>query len=325
MIVHLPTRCAETEGTDGTDAGALAVLSSNPVLITSEIEWVRAGYAPTNVAYANATYPGDQLNTDANGNPLNGTVSPMAYTGADVLTVTGVTANNKVYDGTATATLDTASAALSGVAPGDDVTLVTSGAVASFGSSNVETNDPVTVSGMTLSGTDAYKYTLIQPTGLAANITPAPLTVTANTQTMTYGGTVPNLTVTVSGLVGNDTPSSVLSGSLATTATTSSPVGSYPISVGTLVADANYNMSFAGATLSITPAPLTITANNESMAYGQPLPTLTVSYIGFVNGDTFASLTTLPTVTTSATSNSPPGTYVINVSARPQTTIPSRL
>jgi hypothetical protein len=70
---------AATQGANGTYAGALAVLSLNASLIPSMLAWVRAGYAPTNVAYANATYPGDTLTTDANGNPLNGTVGPMAY------------------------------------------------------------------------------------------------------------------------------------------------------------------------------------------------------------------------------------------------------
>ena len=56
--------------------------------------------------------------------------------------------------------------------------------------------------------------------------------------------------------------------------------------------------------LTVTPAALTITANNQTKVYGAALPTLTVSYSGFVNGDTSASLTTLPTVTTTATASS---------------------
>ena len=69
-------------GTANTYAGAFAALAANPSLIPSMMQWVRAGYAPTNPAYANATYPGDTLMTDANGNPLGGTVGPMAWTPA---------------------------------------------------------------------------------------------------------------------------------------------------------------------------------------------------------------------------------------------------
>ena len=57
-------------------------------------------------------------------------------------------------------------------------------------------------------------------------------------------------------------------------------------------------------TLTVTPAALTITANNQTKVYGAALPTLTASYSGFVNGDTSASLTTQPTLTTTATAAS---------------------
>ena len=56
--------------------------------------------------------------------------------------------------------------------------------------------------------------------------------------------------------------------------------------------------------LTVTPAPLTITADNQTKVYGAALPTLTASYTGFVNGDTSASLATLPTLTTTATAAS---------------------
>jgi hypothetical protein len=49
---------------------------------------------------------------------------------------------------------------------------------------------------------------------------------------------------------------------------------------------------------------LTITADNQSKAYGQALLTLTASYAGFVNGDSSGNLTTFPTITTTATAAS---------------------
>ena len=66
---------------------------------------------------------------------------------------------------------------------------------------------------------------------------------------------------------------------------------------------------FSGSTSSIftqtvNQAPLTITASNQTKVYGAALPTLTASYSGFVNGDTSASLTTQPTLTTTATASS---------------------
>jgi hypothetical protein len=240
---------------------------------------------------------------------------PVGKIDAKALTVTGVTANNKVYDGTTAARLNTGTGALSGVVTGDVVTLNTGATTASFADPNVGTNKPVTVGGLALAGADAGNYSLTQPTGLTADITPATLSVTADAQTMTYGGPVPALTFTTGGLVGGDTAASVLTGALATTATSSSHVNpaGYPITQGTLVANGNYTINFTGSTLTINRAPLTITANDASKVYGAPLPGFTVDYSGFVNGDTAASLATPPSVTTAATSTSPAGSYPLNV------------
>ena len=49
---------------------------------------------------------------------------------------------------------------------------------------------------------------------------------------------------------------------------------------------------------------LTITATDASMTYGAAVPSFSVTYNGFLNGDTPASLTTAPSVTTAATSDS---------------------
>ena len=232
--------------------------------------------------------------------------APVGVIVAKPLAVTGITAQNRVYDGTTSATINTSAAVLSGAISGDDVSLVTSGAVGSFADKNVGTGKSVIVSGLSLSGADVGNYTVASPIVATASITPASLTVTANSATMIYGGIVPALTDTVSGLVGGDTADSALSGTLSTTATTRSPVGSYPITQGTLTAvNGNYTISFNGANLSVTPAALTITASNASKVYGAPIPVLTATYNGFVNGDTAASLTTPPSLTTSATATSP--------------------
>ena len=96
----------------------------------------------------------------------------------------------------------------------------------------------------------------------------APLTVTATNESMTYGSTVPALTYAYTGLVNKD-PSATFSGSLATTATSSSNVGGYPITQGTLAATGNYTIgTFNPGTLTVIAAPLTVTATNESMVYG---------------------------------------------------------
>lgn len=93
------------------------------------------------------------------------------------ITITGITVDNKEYDGTTAATI-AGSAALSGVINSDDVTLGGS-PVATFTSEDVANTIPVTVTGYTLGGAAAGSYSLSQPTGLTADITGKPLTVTA--------------------------------------------------------------------------------------------------------------------------------------------------
>ncbi|MCX6860643.1 MAG: YDG domain-containing protein, partial [Verrucomicrobia bacterium] len=93
------------------------------------------------------------------------------------VTVIGALVNNKVYDGSTIATLNPA-ALLSGVALGDDVSLDTNAATASFASPSAGTNKEVNVSGLALSGRDASKYVLVDPTVLEADITRKPLNVT---------------------------------------------------------------------------------------------------------------------------------------------------
>jgi hypothetical protein len=142
-------------------------------------------------------------------------------------------------------------------------------------------------------------------------VSPAPLTITADSKSMVYGGSLPTLTASYSGFVNGDTVASLTTApTLSTAATAGSHVGGYAITASGAAA-ANYTITYVGGTLSVTPAPLTITANNQTMVYGGTLPTLTASYAGFVNGDGPASLTTLPTLSTTAAGSSPPGTYAI--------------
>src|SRR5262249_27226710 len=71
-------------------------------------------------------------------------------------TVTGITANDKVYDGAPTASLNLGAAALTGsMYSSDKVTLATSGAAGTFASKDVGTNILVSVSGLALTGPQA--------------------------------------------------------------------------------------------------------------------------------------------------------------------------
>jgi len=143
----------------------------------------------------------------------------------------------------------------------------------------------------------------------ALTITPAPLTITADDKSKVYGDANPALTATYTGLV-NDETSAVVSGlNISTAATTGSNVGTYTITAADGTA-ANYIISFVNGILTITPAPLTITADDKSKVYGDANPALTATYTGLVNDETSAVVSGL-NISTAATTGSNVGTYTI--------------
>src|SRR5262249_51568344 len=141
----------------------------------------------------------------------------------------GVTAADKVYDATTSATLNATSTTLSGVVSGDSVSLNSASASGAFADKNVGTAKTVNVSGMSLSGSDAGNYTLTQP-ATTASINKAGLTVTADNKTRAAGQANPTLTASYSGFVGGETlTTSGVTGSPALSTTTTNVVGTYPI------------------------------------------------------------------------------------------------
>jgi sugar lactone lactonase YvrE len=86
-------------------------------------------------------------------------------------------------------------------------------------------------------------------------VAPAPLTITAVSQTMAAGQTVPTLTATFSGFVDGDTAASLGTPPvLSTTATSASPPGTYPIDVSG-ASSPNYAIRFVDGTLTVVPPP----------------------------------------------------------------------
>ncbi len=189
--------------------------------------------------------------------PLNGNDGEI---GTVQLTVTGAVAENKVYDGTTDAVIT--GAILSGAINGDDVTLDNADK-GTFVQAGIGTDIAVSTS-MTLAGTDAANYTLVQPTGFTADITAKELTViNAVAENKVYDGT---LDATISGAVlsGVETGDDVTLDNATTGTFTQSEAGS-DIAVTTSMsisgADAgNYTlMQPTGLTADITGKELFIT------------------------------------------------------------------
>ncbi len=200
-----------------------------------------------------------------------------------------------------------------------DATIATDGSFsAQFTYANVVLNASSTAYNVT------YDYATDGAFGAAhgssqLTVKPAALTVRANSVSTVYGSPLPALTYTIAGFVGGDN-GSVVRGApeIATTAGPGANAGTYLITIaaGTLSAT-NYSFPAAdliAGTLTVTPAPLVITAVSTSMIAGQAIPALTAAYTGFVNGDTPASLTPPPVLQSAASQSSAPGNYAITAS-----------
>ena len=95
-------------------------------------------------------------------------------------------------------------------------------------------------------------------------------------------------------------------------ATATSPAGQYPIVLekGSVK---NSLDAYVNGVLTITKAPLTVSANNASMEQGAELPALTLTFSGWKNGEDESVLSEQPVATTEATSQSTTGDYPIVV------------
>jgi hypothetical protein len=105
------------------------------------------------------------------------------------LTIAGASGNDRVYDGTATATVSFGSATLAGLVPGDTVAINDSAYSAAFNNKNVGNAKPISVSGVALSGASAGNYTVSQPSGLTASVSARALTISATGINKAYDGT----------------------------------------------------------------------------------------------------------------------------------------
>jgi filamentous hemagglutinin family protein len=147
---------------------------------------------------------------------------------------------------------------------------------------------PIVVTGGT-----ATNYAITDVNGvLTVGKATVPLTVTANPQGKVYGGTDPTLTDTVTGpLFYGDTAATISGIMLSTTTGQAATAGTHPIIVTGGMA-ANYNVNPVNGVLTVTPAPLTVTANPVSQAYnGIPFSGGNgVAIGGFVYGQTASVL-----------------------------------
>jgi autotransporter-associated beta strand protein len=121
---------------------------------------------------------------------------------AKAITISGITASDKVYNGNTTATIDLTNTIFTGLVDGDNVTISATG---TFSDKNVGTDKTVTLV-ETNGGTDVGNYTITAQGTTTADITKAPLTYTVAANDKVYdGNTTATATLTLSGFVGTET------------------------------------------------------------------------------------------------------------------------
>ena len=160
---------------------------------------------------------------------------------------------------------------------------------------------------VTVSGAEAQNYDISYKPGTLTVTEADAVIITAKSYSRAYGDNNPTFEYEVQGAQLDGVPE------ITCEATKGSPVGTYAIVVkqGTVK---NYNMTFANGTLTVTKAPLTVSAGNYTKKQGDPMPEFKASYQGFKNNETEDVLTKKPVITTTATESSAPGEYPVTVS-----------
>ncbi|MCB5388305.1 YDG domain-containing protein [Blautia glucerasea] len=156
--------------------------------------------------------------------------------------ISGIVANEKVYDGTANAELDYRKAVFTGLVKGDTLTVSAEG---TFADSNAAKGKTVTITNLVLGGVSADNYVLAangQQTSTTADINPKEITVTITPNGGIYEGTITPATAILNGLVGKDDPAIILT--YTGTANDGTPAdGKVPSKAGTYTVTASINDS----------------------------------------------------------------------------------
>ena len=232
---------------------------------------------------------------------VNGTLTVNART----VTLDWGTANSFIYDGTAHTLNPTAKNVVNNDNLGLAVTIT---------GENISGSSAINVGTYTATAQITNENYVIDENNKSATftITARALTITADNKTVTYGDPVPIYTLTYDGLLDCDKDAL---GSLVFKCeyTTTSPVGTYPITVNGL-ANSNYTISYKPGTLTVNPGKITVTVKSKTISYGDFAPT---SYdLTCDNADINANISALgtPVFKCDYTTTSPVGKYTIEVS-----------
>ena len=235
------------------------------------------------------------------------------------ITISGITASNKTYDGTTAATLNYSGInwAACGKVESDDLSVTATGA---FSDAGIGTGKTVTISDLALSGAKAGNYELAesgQQTSTTANITAKSITITADSDSKVYDGTTHtknSYSVTSGVLAEGDTVESVTVTGSQKYAGSSANVPSAAVIKNSSGVDvtSSYNITYTNGTLTVTQKPLTITADSDTKVYDTaPLTKNRYTNTELAAGDTIESVTITGSQTAVGESDNVPSAAVI--------------
>ena len=273
------------------DSGTWSWVSSDDTIL--EIVSGAATATPTiKVKKADAT--GATLTVTYESDTRMGSASATITVARKEVTISGITANNKEYDGNTSATVNASGATITGKVDGDDLT-VSVAAGSTFDSADAGSRT-VTLGTLTLGGTSDGNYTLAtagNQTEAAANITARDLTVKPDSgQRKTFGDADPALTYAYSGEVSGETP--VFDGALSRE--TGEDVGTYNITKGSL--ELKDSGTFKAANYNLVLDTAVVTFEITKGTYGGSAPTTTVNILKNYAGVQTGTLTAADFFTT---------------------------
>lgn len=141
-----------------------------------------------------------------------------------------------------------------------------------------------------------------------------PLTAHVANTSKVYGDANPEFNITYSGFRDGDSEVGFsVPASISTIVDNSSKVGKYDIVASGAVSD-KYEISYIPGTLTITKAPLSISAGNYTKKQGDAMPGFKASYTGFKNGENESVLTKQPVFSCEANEASAPAEYAVTIS-----------
>ncbi|MBQ9042285.1 MAG: InlB B-repeat-containing protein, partial [Eggerthellaceae bacterium] len=304
-FVLAPSYSVTLDPNNGQESKVFSVDSGAQIALTTSF-----GTTPTNNGYVFTGWntvsnpsdeePGSHYDANASFSPTDDVTLYAEWAALDTVAPTAL---NPTYNGTSQALVTAGSASVGGVSYTMKYSLAEGGAYSTVIPSETNAGDyEVWYEVVDTDGTTV----LAGPTKVDASISKAPLRVTADAASITYGDAAPSYTATYSGFV-NGESGSVLSGTLSYACAYSQGgnAGTYPITPSGLTSS-NYEITFTPGTLTVGKRGVTLRAGNASGAYGAAPDTSSFSY-SITSGSLVSGDEITVSYTCAATSSSPAG------------------